>query len=437
MRSFWLLLVLARETTSLTLLDIDGLLTTTDINNIAIGWLKVGQCAENDHWIYQTPFIDLHSVIDLLPYAISLKLVPVNNELINVDDFELETTVCSNPIYNLNHAKELSFTTDMTTGLITGYVDNSNWIGTTTAKLHLDNNGYSSFCEGYGLEVGDAPRNFSKRLYGACQADHALYIPMSLDCTKYICCKWWFNSVGEEYNPDMVMWLGFDPQLNAFCKEDGDRNYVLTANTITPSTNPSETPSIHPSESPFNDPTDYPTDTPSNSPTHDPSNSPTQYRTRVSETTDNNENSKEESDVSISNEGDMMVIIAVVLGTLTVIVLFLVSCICFWSKRSKDLEHNQNNLSQQPGAAIDDGTAIQERVAMEKNEIGESNMIEERMDSMEQNEGNVIEDNVTPNTKGHTNNGIRDDEFVVMGDDSNHAMGDTADHDAMEITKYI
>eukprot|EP01083_Nonionella_stella_P092122 257773_1 len=273
MLSLWLLLVWIKEAQSLTLQDINDLLITSG----NIGWLKVTQCTSSK-WIYEPPFTDVNSVVDLLPHAISFKLVPVDNAEIQVSDFELEAVICSNPIWNLNHAKELSFTTDMNTGLVIGYEDYDNWIGTQTAKGRLDNPQFDSHL-GTCPVIGDAPRDFLLHVYDCCGCDQGLYIDFSL--LKSPSCKWLFEA-NPVFYPAMVMWLGFDVDLRKFCQEDGNGNYVLTtATTLPPSTNPSNTPSTNPSKTPSTNPTQTPSVNPSQTPSGTPSSNPTDYPTEL------------------------------------------------------------------------------------------------------------------------------------------------------------
>eukprot|EP01083_Nonionella_stella_P092121 257768_1 len=283
MLSLWLLLVWIKEAQSLTLQDINDLLITSG----NIGWLKVTQCTSSK-WIYEPPFTDVNSVVDLLPHAISFKLVPVDNAEIQVSDFELEAVICSNPIWNLNHAKELSFTTDMNTGLVIGYEDYDNWIGTDTAKARLVNAQYGIGCP----VVGEAPRDFISEVYDCCGCDQGLNVDLPY---TYPVCQWTNEAPSSNtlYNPEMMLWLGFDTNLSAFCQEDGNGNYVLTtATTLPPSTNPSNTPSANPTKTPSVNPsatlssnptltpiltTHYPTQYLSSNPSFHPSTNPSQY----------------------------------------------------------------------------------------------------------------------------------------------------------------
>eukprot|EP01083_Nonionella_stella_P092120 257766_1 len=265
MLSLWLLLVWIKEAQSLTLQDINDLLITSG----NIGWLKVTQCTSSK-WIYEPPFTDVNSVVDLLPHAISFKLVPVDNAEIQVSDFELEAVICSNPIWNLNHAKELSFTTDMNTGLVIGYEDYDNWIGTDTAKGRLVNTQWGSGCP----VVGEAPRDFRSKVYDCCGCDTGLNVLLGSFGSF---CQWANEAPNSYtlYNPEMMLWLGFDTNLSAFCQEDGNGNYVLTtATTLPPSTNPSNTPSANPTKRPSVDPSGTPSSNPSKTPSANPTKRP-------------------------------------------------------------------------------------------------------------------------------------------------------------------
>eukprot|EP01083_Nonionella_stella_P161176 527563_1 len=170
-----------------------------------------------------------------------------------------------------------------------------------------------------------------------------------------------------------------------------------------PSTHPSNDPTIDPSNDPSQHPSDDPSNNPSNDPTDDPSAIPTRYRHqsegRVFESTNNYEST---FNAVVTKDGAMMNPIVVVSIVITVSVLlilaFCVFLFFYLLKRTKA------------------DAAVKGEVVMTKDDAEGM----EGMQTYEDNQ-NIVSDNGV--TKGDTNDGICDDEFVVVGDDE---INDTA-----------
>eukprot|EP01083_Nonionella_stella_P167634 563938_1 len=231
--------------TSTVIPALDPLVGNLDISG-GIGWIKAFECdVTRKSFRYQSPFVDLASFITFSNHAISAKLVPRNAS--NPADYEVQTVQCGNPIWNLNNGWEMSYTTDSTTGFITGYTDLNDWIGTSAAKERLNNS-----CVEDDVAIGANPHLLSSGLiYQACGKDEGLHL------SQHSSWKWCEYGVGNANGGGIDFYLGFDPELARDC--------LITS---APSQSPSDFPTSAPSQ-----PSNSPSDVPSNSPTQ-PSNSP-------------------------------------------------------------------------------------------------------------------------------------------------------------------
>eukprot|EP01083_Nonionella_stella_P064380 167707_1 len=193
-------------------------------------------------WTYHSPFIDFESVLDVAPYAIAFKWEPVNKSDVALRGMYVKAKVCSNPIYNLNNLKEMTWTTDTNTGLITGLIDYSQWNYVEHLRLQtrcfLDNI----------TDIGMLPRDLSRVIYETpCGSGAGMLMHPDGVCKM-------FGSHHEHANPPMELYLGFDATLSAFCVNDDNGNYTLSTlnlsgghTSMNPSIDPSY-PHITPSE---------------------------------------------------------------------------------------------------------------------------------------------------------------------------------------------
>eukprot|EP01083_Nonionella_stella_P273152 926517_1 len=222
---------------------------------------------------------------------------------------------------------------------------------------------------------------------------------------------------------------------------NGPSNMPSNDPSTHPSNDPSKHPSNHPSTHPSNDPNKQPSNHPSNDPTAhptDPSDIPTQYRHqsegRVLESTKNYQST---SNVAVTKDGARMNPMVVVLIILIAVVLVLVFCIFLWFyllKTSKTMVKNQNNIDlsnsiEDPAlneTAAPQNGALKGQAVMGENDGEPSTEVvgvaDEGMHGAQKDEDNQNIVNVNGGTKGYTNDGICDDEFVVVGDDE---MNDT------------
>ena len=161
---------------------------------------------------YQSPFNNITKFINLAKYAISVKFVPANSS--DDTDYIVQAVTCSNPIYNLNNGKELSYITNIIndTIVIAGNADyENNWIGTSTAKDWLKNK-----CFGR-KSIGDEINDITTKIYQSCNEEGIHIIAESW-------CMWrWQQNVNE----NMDIYLGFDPLLHSYCN-DGMGIYSYT-----------------------------------------------------------------------------------------------------------------------------------------------------------------------------------------------------------------
>eukprot|EP01084_Bolivina_argentea_P275609 470065_1 len=167
---------------------------TTEENGIA--WAKAFSCDQDaQSVVYDDPFNDLNGFIDLAQYATSIKFVSAS--------YSTYATECSNPVYNLNNGKELSYTTNENTGTLTGYANQNNWNDNTNLMWNSCYGGHPS---------GDQyPFDISKSIYWACNNGAGLLVlPTTISGYGTIQCHW----NGEK---KMDIYLGFDTSLQTDC----------------------------------------------------------------------------------------------------------------------------------------------------------------------------------------------------------------------------
>eukprot|EP01083_Nonionella_stella_P083321 230341_1 len=200
--------------------------------------------------------------------------------------------------------------------------------------------------------------------------------------------------------------------------------------TVDPSNHPSSDPSNGPSHHPSN----HRSNNPSNDPTAQPSGIPTQFRHqsegRVFESTNVYESTSNVAGTKNSARMNPMVVVVIIL----VVVLGFVFCVVLWfylSKRSK-ANITLSNSTDIEDVAVDETVppqtgAFKGQVVMTKEDVGECSTEVVGNDTGEgilhwtqKDEDNQNIVNVNGVTKGDINDGIGDDEFVVVGDDEMH-----------------
>eukprot|EP01083_Nonionella_stella_P268038 905751_1 len=228
---------------SLALNDVAGKLT---VDSKGIGWIKFVTCDNSQTWSYHSPFTNIQSVTDLAPFAIAFKWDREPQDKNWDIGYFVEAKVCTNPIYNLNNLKEMTFTTDIDTGLITGLHNYDNWICTSNGRLEV--RGYP-YVPCYDVNKGVLPHNFTDIIYRTyCGSGAGLNMAPGDGL-----CKMASSHAGSSYNPTVELFLGFDPALVFFCVNDGNGNYVLST----------ADPTAHPSTATANPSTAKPTGNPS------------------------------------------------------------------------------------------------------------------------------------------------------------------------------
>jgi len=231
-----------------------------------IRWIKVFECVENavagkSSRTYPAGIDSLANIIKYGKYAISVKFSPGQNENADFDGFEAQAKVCSNPVYNLNHGFELSYTTDEATNTVVAVSDLDAWIGSYDALNRL-----KSTCIP-GLQ-GKSPRPLSNVWYHACGNGNGMHLFGNT-------CMWdW----GNNHEQDIEIWFGFDVNLSGYCGDNTGRYIYGEETTTTTTAKPTEEkPTLRPSRHPTTaEPTKKPTPRPTTAdPTQRPSHNPT------------------------------------------------------------------------------------------------------------------------------------------------------------------
>eukprot|EP01084_Bolivina_argentea_P250914 420598_1 len=167
-----------------------------------IAWAKAFVCDEDAQSIvYSEPFNDLNGFINYAQYATSIKFASLS--------YSTYATECSNPIYNLNNGKELSYRTDESTGKIEFNADTGNWNGSPDL---MSNTWQRNNCHGdVNFVSSEYPFDISKSIYWACNNQKGLHI---LPTTNTV-----FNAIQCHWNGErkMDVYLGFDASLQIDC----------------------------------------------------------------------------------------------------------------------------------------------------------------------------------------------------------------------------
>lgn len=171
-----------------------------------IGWIKYLSCEEGEGSVrVQYPFA-LSDIINLAQYAVTIKILPKGDipGLREDSEYAVMADLCSNPVYAMNHGKEMSYNLDINTGLVDGVTDINNWIGTDDAVARMQNK-----CLGHGLSIGSEPKDLITGLFyhGSCNGNGLhLYTNM---------CYFEYKQVPHG---DISIWMGFHKQKNQQCQ---------------------------------------------------------------------------------------------------------------------------------------------------------------------------------------------------------------------------
>eukprot|EP01083_Nonionella_stella_P090064 251597_1 len=125
-----------------------------------IGWVKMMTCAEGiDSDFVLNERYNMTDIEALLPNIISVKIAPPGNAWTNLkyDDFVVETVPCSDAIFAINRMKEMSVSLHQLNFTITDINDDTDWIGSDTAKQRLSG---GSQCYSY-VNPNDFARDFT------------------------------------------------------------------------------------------------------------------------------------------------------------------------------------------------------------------------------------------------------------------------------------
>eukprot|EP01084_Bolivina_argentea_P264870 448818_1 len=219
-----------------------------------IGWTSIINCTEgkNSSFDFYKQFT-LDQIRNLLPYVMSVKITPQSSTNYDkYDDFIVETIPCSDPIFSINHGKELSFSIHEFNKTINYQTSNNNyWTGTDKAKSRLSN---GKHCWEY-VSIGHYSRDFPV-IYsscengiridvnaGLCQWNHGIgndemsgeniEIHFGFDKNKKIKCEYTINTINIAYSTDYIMvpytLNGFDAEL--FCEQ-----YFVSSLALGPTT---------------------------------------------------------------------------------------------------------------------------------------------------------------------------------------------------------
>eukprot|EP00484_Ammonia_sp_Unknown_P005134 CAMPEP_0197075808 /NCGR_PEP_ID=MMETSP1384-20130603/211795_1 /TAXON_ID=29189 /ORGANISM="Ammonia sp." /LENGTH=610 /DNA_ID=CAMNT_0042514657 /DNA_START=150 /DNA_END=1982 /DNA_ORIENTATION=- len=141
-------------------------------------------------WTFYEPFSDMDAFVEIAQYATSIKFNSPSGA------FSSYATECSNPVWALNHGLELSQTYDVSTGLVTGYSDTSDWNG-NTAQM-------ANYCRG---EHGTTGTSLTVHIFDACgMASGGLHV-----ITNSLHASWWARENGVN------IYLGFDVEWSSDC----------------------------------------------------------------------------------------------------------------------------------------------------------------------------------------------------------------------------
>ena len=226
---------------------------------MTIGWLEYFHCEEytNNEFIYNPEGGGLNGLLNLLPYAVTVKILP-SSDIPGQNEtaaYTVMADLCSNPIYALNNGYTMSYSLDETSDppVITGYADTSNWIGDNAHSLMWNG------CYYTGNSYGSEPMTLAEEyVYHACNNGAGMHI-FHLD-NGYQVCK--FTNYATGYN--VSLYLGFDVNQERYCEYANDEYRVMTHEptsypTAQPTSSPSREPTWDPTSSPSREPTSAPT----------------------------------------------------------------------------------------------------------------------------------------------------------------------------------
>eukprot|EP01084_Bolivina_argentea_P054219 99455_1 len=181
---------------------------STQQNEQWIGWVNMISCNESASDSTFQYYTSIDDIKNLLPYVISVKIVPQGGYSWSTIDnlyntYTVEAKICSNQILALNQGKEFSYQTDG--NRIVGYSNLNDWIGSDAAKMRLENSCYAG-----GITT---PRDVWQYMYAACNNMNGIHIsPESQTCL------WdWDQLVGH----NIQIWFGFDMLKQKTCSSNG------------------------------------------------------------------------------------------------------------------------------------------------------------------------------------------------------------------------